>query len=112
VTAFDVAPRRMRWPRSQRFVLTESGVVAEAAYRSTIVASRAQAGRESFDDARREWATRFALQVDDGLCLCELHAGSKTASEIVEALDTCGQSRTDTIAALERLWTAGLVAGA
>ena len=51
----DPSPRR-RWPRSQRFALTDKGRDAEASYRSSIVSSRSQEGRASFDAARSIWA--------------------------------------------------------
>ena len=51
----DPSPRR-RWPRSQRFALTDKGRDAEASYRSSIVSSRSQEGRASFDAARSTWA--------------------------------------------------------
>ena len=56
----DPSPRR-RWPRSQRFALTDKGRDAEASYRSSIVSSRSQEGRASFDAARSTWAESFRL---------------------------------------------------
>src|SRR6516165_8893588 len=70
----DASPRR-RWPRSQRFALTDKGRDAEASYRSTIVSSRTQEGRASFDAARSTWAESFRLLPDDGLYLGEVVGG-------------------------------------
>ena len=104
----DPSPRR-RWPRSQRFTLTEKGNEAEASYRSTIVASRTQEGRASFDAARTAWAGAFALEPDDGLYLGEIRRGPLTLEQIVSALETCDKTRKDALAALERLFDAGLI---
>jgi hypothetical protein len=62
---FSDPPQKRRWPRSQRFGLSTSGRDAEAAYRSTIVASRARAGRVSYDSARAEWAKALGIEPDD-----------------------------------------------
>ena len=103
-------PRPLRWPRSQRFTLSSTGTEAESSYRSLIVASRAQAGRASFDAARAAWAGTYHLQADDGLYLAEVAAGGVNLSQIIAALETCGKTRTDAIAAMERLIDAGLIA--
>lgn len=102
-------PRPLRWPRSQRFVLSTAGVAAEASYRERITASRSQAGRASFDAARDAWAGAYRLQADDGLYLAEVAAGGGRLSEIVASLETCGKTRTDAISALERLVDAGFM---
>lgn len=107
----DPPPKR-RWPRSQQFTLTDRGSEAEAAYRSTIVASRTQQGRASFDAARSAWAESFHLQPDDGLYLGEVRGGPVSLERIVEALDTCGKTRNDAFAAMERLFGAGLILAA
>lgn len=105
----DIPPKR-RWPRSQKFALSEKGKEAEAAYRQEIAASRAQEGRgrDSFDAARKAWAQRFAIQPDDGLYLCEAAGDPKNLQELTEALEACGKSRTDALAALDRLVDGGL----
>ena len=103
-------PRPLRWPRSQRFALSSAGTAAELSYRELIVASRAQAGRASFDAARAGWASTYRLQADDGLYLAEVAAGDVNLTQIIAALETCGKTRTDAIAAMERLIDAGLIA--
>jgi hypothetical protein len=102
-------PRPLRWPRSARFTLSPTGTEAEASYRSLIVASRAQAGRVSFDAARAAWAATYHLEADDGLYLAEVAAGGVSLSEIIAALESCGKTRTDAIAAMERLLDGGLI---
>jgi hypothetical protein len=52
--------------RSQRFRLSPAGREARLNYRQVIVASRAEAGRKSFDVARTEWAARLGLEPTDG----------------------------------------------
>src|SRR3989304_5770694 len=102
-------PPRQRWPRSQRFSLSETGCAAEAAYRATIVAARSQEGRASYDAARTAWATSHGIEADDGLYLCELSSGPKTLQQLAEALETCGKTRDDARPALGRIFDAGLI---
>jgi hypothetical protein len=109
---FKDPPRRRRWPRAQQFILSERGNAAEASYRSTIVASRAQEGRASFDAARSAWAYSFGIEPDDGLYLGEVRGSRKTLDQIAEAIETCGKTRMHTLAALERLVDSGLVMAA
>lgn len=104
----DPSPKR-RWPRSERFTLSAKGDEAETAYRSTIVASRAQEGRASYDAARAAWAASFRVEPDDGLYLGEIRSGPTSLERLVEALETCGKTRKEALAALERLFDAGLI---
>ena len=68
----DSKTPRTKWNRSQRFQLSPAGREAGLNYRQVIVASRAEAGRKSFDVARTEWAARLELEPTDGLYLGEL----------------------------------------
>jgi hypothetical protein len=104
----EPTPKR-RWSRSQRFSLSPTGADAEADYRSTIVASRAQEGRASFEAARTLWAATLGLQPDDGAYLAELRKGPITLGDLVDALDTSGKTRQDAQSALGRLVDGGLV---
>jgi hypothetical protein len=104
----DSTPRR-RWPRSQLFSLSAKGGDAEAQYRSSIIASRAQEGRSSFDAARSAWAQTFQVQPDDGLYLGEARGGPIKLEQLVTALESCGKTRKDALAAVERLLDAGLL---
>lgn len=92
-----------RWSRSQRFQLSSTGQEAQTSYGEMIVQSRATAGRQSLDAARVAWATRLALDSNDGLYLSELHEGPRTILELAAALDGCGPSREDVRVAVERL---------
>jgi hypothetical protein len=109
---FEDRPPKRRWPRSQKFVLPEKGVAAADAYMSTIVTSRSEAGRSSYDAARAAWAASFHVQPNDGLYLAEIRNGPIRLEHIVAALESCGETRKDAIAALERLFDAGLLATA
>jgi hypothetical protein len=95
--------QRPRWPRSQRFQLSAAGREAGVGYRAAIVASRAQAGRRSFDAARTDWAARLLLEPSDGLYLGELLEGPRSIEEISAALEGCGTQRSEVRAAVERL---------
>lgn len=105
----DEVPRKLSWPRSHRFALSDRGRTAEGEYRADIVASRAEPGRASFDGARTAWATRHGVNADDGLYLAELIEAPATLSQIVAALETCGKNRFDAISALERLIAANMI---
>lgn len=99
----DERPPKLRWPRSHRFVLSERGIGAELEYREKIVTARGEPGRASFDAARTAWAASYGLSVDDGLYLGELSQGAITLAQLVTALESCGKSKLDAIAALDRL---------
>lgn len=105
-------PPRLRWNRSQRFVLSPRGREVEEEYLTRIVASRENAGRDrdSFDAARTTWAQVHRLQPDDGLYLAEIRPGPLNVAQLIERLVACGKSRNDAIAAMERLVDSGLVA--
>lgn len=102
-------PKRLSWPRSQRFALSERGKDAERSYRESVVASRSEGGRASFDVARADWAKQFGLEPDDGLYLAEVSSGPINLQHVVAALETCGKSRKDAIESLERLIQLGCI---
>lgn len=98
-----------RFPRSQRFTISEAGVEAESRYRATIVASRVQqGGRSAFDTARSDWAKTFGVEPDDGLYLAEVSVEPRSLEQLVKLLETCGKSKEDAVAAVARLVEAGL----
>jgi len=103
VSGTDSGTPRTKWNRSQRFQLSPAGRQAELDYRQVIVASRAEAGRKSFDVARTGWAARLELEPTDGLYLGELLEAPRTIPEIAASLDGCGPQRSDVHAAVERL---------
>lgn len=105
--SIDDSPTR-RWPRSQRFSLSNLGRSAAAAYRQHIVGAGGR-GHGAFAEASTSWATRFALLPDDGIYLSEIAERPLTVSQLGEALAICSQSTSDVKRCLERLLGAGLV---
>lgn len=93
----------MRWARGQRFRLSSLGVEAEARYQTALTKSREQGGRAAFDEATSAWAATLGVQPGDGLYLCELRASVRTLLELVQSLETCGVTKSEAKAALERL---------
>lgn len=90
-------------------MLSAKGAEAEESYRMGVVASRAVDGRASFDAARAAWAAPLGIEPEDGVYLCEIRQGPIRLEQIVQALEACDKTRQDTVAALERLFDAGLV---
>jgi hypothetical protein len=109
VNGTDSAAPRTKWNRSQRFRLSPAGRKAGLNYREVIVASRAEAGRKSFDGARTEWAAQLGLEPTDGLYLGELLDAPRTIPEIAESLEGCGPQRSEVRAAVERLVQARMI---
>lgn len=106
---FERDQAKTLWARSDRFVLTDAGQEAEAAYRRDVLASQVEAGRSSYDAARTAWAQTFSLEPDDGVYLGELRGGPLKMSAIVRALEDCGKDQRDAVEAFRRLIEAGLV---
>jgi hypothetical protein len=98
-----------RWSRSERFQLSEQGRAAAQGYLDGIVASRAEEGRRSFDDARDKWAKDNGLTSEDGLALRELVGKSLTLSELTERLDGYGPNAKQVKSGLLRLLSTGMV---
>jgi hypothetical protein len=107
---FEQRSEKRRWPRSQRFTLSEKGLHAESEYRAGIVASRESDGRESFDRARAAWAASFSVDPDDGMFLGEVRSIPLQAGELIKAVESAGKTVQDTYSALARLVDAGLIA--
>ncbi|GEJ59002.1 hypothetical protein [Anaeromyxobacter diazotrophicus] len=97
-----------RWPRGQKFMLSERGVVAESTYRDALHAARAQ-GRTALDAAQRAWSEPLQLQPSDGVVLGELRGGKRSIADIARTLEDCGTSPAEVKAAIDRLTDAGLV---
>lgn len=102
-------PAKRKWPRSQRFTLSEKGMAAEQEYRTSIERARDQGGRAAFEAARTTWATTYKVEPDDGAYLGELRGGPHQVAKIVDALYTSGKTRPEAYEALERLLDAGLL---
>jgi len=97
-----------RWPRGQKFVMSERGLTAETSYREAVQTARAQ-GRATLDTAQRAWAEPLGVDPVDGVVLGELRGGRKSIAELAHALEDCGTSAVEVKAAVDRLTEAGLV---
>src|SRR5712692_8271716 len=80
-----------RWPRKQKFRLSVIGTEAEADYQAVVT-----------------WAAPLGVQPGDGVYLSELRISIQTLTELVECLDSCGTTKSEASAALDRLLSAKL----
>jgi hypothetical protein len=101
------APKR--WPRGQKFTLTENGQSAEAAYRTTVAEARAS-GRAVLDGALAAWAEPRGVTPKDGIVLAELRTGRLGVPQLVKELEPAGFAPDDVRAAIERLVGAAMIA--
>jgi hypothetical protein len=106
VTQAPSTPRR--WPRGQKFVLSETGLVAEAGRRDAVNGARAS-GRNALDAALAAWAGPLSIVPGDGVVLVELRGAKKGINDLCRALEVAGLEVADVKAAIDRLVQAGLV---
>jgi hypothetical protein len=97
-----------RWPRGQKFALSQAGLTAEAAYREAVQGARSQ-GRAALEVAQRSWAAPLRVEPGDGVVLGELRGGRKSIAELARGLEGCGTTANEVKAAVDRLADAGLV---
>ena len=97
-----------RWPRRQQFRLSAIGTEAEAHYQAAVKSSHTRGGREAFDQAVATWAAPLGVQPGDGVYLSELRISIQTLTELVECLTSCGTTKSEAEAALDRLLSAKL----
>jgi hypothetical protein len=97
-----------RWPRGQKFAMSERGSSAESAYRDAGQTARAQ-GRAALDAAQRAWAEPLQVDPIDGVVLGELRGGKRSIAEIARTLEDCGMTAAEVKTAIDRLTDAGLV---
>lgn len=97
-----------RWPRKQQFRLSAIGTEAEADYQAAVKSSHSRGGREAFDEAVATWAAHLGVQPGDGVYLSELRISAQTFTGLVECLTSCGTTKSEAKAALERLLSAKL----
>lgn len=97
-----------KWPRAQKFRLSAIGTEAEADYQAAIKSSHSRGGREAFNEAVETWAAALGVQPGDGVYLSELRTSIQTLSELVECLTSCGTTKSEATAALDRLLSAKL----
>jgi hypothetical protein len=98
-----------RWPRGQKFGLSQQGLDAETGYRSAIAEARAT-GRGALENAERNWATPLGIQPNDGVVLGELRrSGRLSIADLARELETCGVTAVEVKAVVDRLCEAQLV---
>jgi len=102
-----VAPKR--WPRGQKFVLSNAGLEAEVSHREAVAAARSS-GRSALDAALVAWAAPLGVAPIDGVVLVELRSGKKGLNELGRALEATGLEPAELKASVDRLFVAGLVA--
>ncbi len=103
-------PGSLRWPPRQRFTLTESGRIALAEYAEAIERYHASGqGRDQLEAAQHGWAESHKVDGRDAAILGEFAARERLPREVQAALEDCGVSLADVQAAVDRLYTAGLL---
>jgi hypothetical protein len=104
---FDRTPGA-RFPRGQKFQITQAGLEAEDRYQAALQASRERGGRAALDEATAAWASALGVTPGDAVYLTELRAGTRTISDLAESLESAGATKAEAKAAIERLIKAGL----
>jgi hypothetical protein len=97
-----------RWPRGQKFALTENGLSAEAAYRTAVTEMRGS-GRSVLDGALAAWATPLGVAPKDGVVLEQLRGGKSGVSDVLRELEPAGFQPDEVRAAIERLVAAQMI---
>ncbi len=97
-----------RWPRGQRFALSQSGAAAHVAYSTAIQEARAL-GRSALEAAQASWARSLGVSPGDGVVLSELRDGQHSIAEIARALEGCGTTSAEVKQAIDRLVEAKVV---
>ena len=103
-------PGSLRWPPRQRFILTEVGRGALMEYSEAIERYHSSGlGREHLEEAQRGWAQAHKVADLDAAILGEFADRERLPREVQAALQDCGVSLPDVQAAIDRLYTAGLL---
>jgi len=97
-----------RWPRGQKFQITENGREAEARYQEALRVAHEKGGRAAFDEATAVWAGPLGVRPGDGAYLAELKEQARTVVDLVEQLQDGGATKVEVKAALDRLIAAKL----
>lgn len=103
-----VMSEKQKFPRSQKFRLSEKGHEAVKAYEVTIAEARTGHGRAEFEAARSAWGTPRGLTADDAPFLVEFGSG-RTLKETAEALADCGTTPRQVKDAADRLLGVGML---
>lgn len=100
-----------KWRPRQRFIRTESGDVAVRSYRDAVdTLPRGEHAREALDAAVLGWATAHHVESSDASILVELTEKGLQHRHILAALEDTGLSLVQVQDAVDRLYTAGLIA--
>ena len=102
------APTKQRWPRGQKFTVSEAGAEVEATYRAAVTAARSS-GRSALDAALAAWAAPRGLSPGDGVVLSDLKGKRMGLPDLCRTLEDTGIPADEVKAALGRLVTAGAV---
>ncbi len=104
-------PGSLRWPPRQRFTPTETGKQALAEYREAIERHQTMdRSREGLERLQREWAETHKVDPADAGILSEFEVKDRQPREVQAALADCGTTLNEVQAAVDRLFTAGLLA--
>lgn len=103
----------LRWAPRQRFLATERGRAALAQYEEAIRGLHLRGGeRQALEELQQGWGASFQVSPQDAAVLGEFGAAERLPREVLGALEGCGTSLQEVQAAIDRLFTAGLLAPA
>lgn len=102
----------LKWRPRQRFVRTETGETAVRSYREAVdtLPRGSDHARQQLDAAVLAWATTHHVEPSDASILVELTDKGLQHRHILAALEDTGLSLVQVQDAIDRLYTAGLVA--
>lgn len=104
-------PGSLRWAPRQRFGVTEAGRAALAAYEESLAQYQARISKDRSDMERLQtgWAETYKVLAEDATILGEFSKKDLLPREVQAALDDCGTTLREVQAAVDRLFTAGLL---
>ncbi|MGC4114096.1 MAG: hypothetical protein QM765_05605 [Myxococcales bacterium] len=105
-------PGSLRWAPRQRFGVSETGRAALAAYEESLAQYQARItkDRSDMDRLQKAWAETYKVTPEDASILGEFAKKDLLPREVQAALDDCGTTLREVQAAVDRLYTAGLLA--
>ena len=104
-------PGSLRWAPRTRFCVTELGRAALVAYEESIAhyQARIEKDRAEMDKLQTGWADTYKVLSADATILSEFAKKDLLPREVQSALDDCGTTLREVQAAVDRLYTAGLL---
>jgi len=105
-------PGSLRWAPRQRFCATEAGRLALQEYEESIARyqARIEKNRADLDKLQQGWAQAHKVTAADATVLGEFAKKDLLPREVQVALDACGTTLREVQEAVDRLFTAGLLA--